>query len=44
MAFEPPVPGLPDGSRSSINLREPNSERLLDPARTSSQSATRSMK
>src|SRR6186713_1222223 len=44
MELEPPVPGLPEGRRSSINLREPNRERLLEEARTASQSATRSMK
>jgi hypothetical protein len=44
MAFAPPTPGLPEGKRSSINFREPNNDMLFDAARTSSQSATRSMK
>jgi histidine triad (HIT) family protein len=44
MALEPPVPGLPEGSRISMSLREPNSDRLLVAARTASQSPTRSMK
>ena len=44
MALAPPTPGLPEGRRISMSLRDPNSERLLDAARTASQSATRSMK